>query len=306
MSNLTTGKIQSMFSSENVQKRLNEILGKNATTFATSVMQCVKSNDLLSQAEPNSVIGAAMTAATINLPINNNIGFAYIIPFREKQKDGSYLVKAQFQLSYKGFIQLAQRSGQFETLNVNDVREGEITERNRLTGEITFDWIDNDSERNKKKVIGYVGYFGLVNGFSKTMFMSMEELNSHGKKFSQTYKKNFGLWATDFDSMAKKTVIKLLISKYAPLSIELGEAVKTDQAVITSDDDGNIDSQKSISYSDNEETTIDPDAERMRMLVDSVHNQDDIDFARANIPEDEKVLHADLDAKEIILKKGKA
>lgn len=280
MSNLTTGKIQSMFSSESVQKRLNEILGKNAPTFATSVMQCVKSNELLSQAEPSSVIGAAMTAATINLPINNNIGFAYIIPFREKQPDGTYMVKAQFQLSYKGFIQLAQRSGQFQTLNVSDVREGEITGRNRLTGEMSFEWIEDDAIREKQKVVGYVGYFSLINGFSKTMFMSMDELNSHGKKFSQTFKKNFGLWKDDFDSMAKKTVIKLLLSKYAPLSIELGHAVNTDQAVITSDEDGNVDETKSISYPDNEKPEIDPEEERIMLLINGAKNQEELDFAK--------------------------
>lgn len=298
MSELSTKKVQTLLSSENVKNRLEEILGKRASTFATSVLQIVKSNSLLAEAEPNSVIGAAMTAATINLPLNNNIGFAYIIPFREKQKDGTYLVKAQFQIGYKGFIQLSQRSGQFKTINVSEVVEGEIASQDRLSGEIEFNWIQDDKERLKRKTVGYVAYFRLLNGFDKSMYMSLEELNAHGKKFSQTFKKNFGLWKDDFDSMAKKTVLKLLLSKYAPLSIDMRTAVQTDQASFN-----DIDEISEINYPDNEKPKTDPDQERMRLLVDSIETEEDVDFARSAIPETEKVLHAEIDTKEQILKK---
>lgn len=301
MSNVTTQKVQTLLSSENVKNRLNEILGKRSSTFATSVLQIVKSNSMLANAEPNSVIGAAMTAATINLPLNNNIGFAYIIPFNERQKDGSYMVKAQFQISYRGFIQLAQRSGQFKTINVSEVVDGEIKSQNRLSGEIEFDWIQDDKERVKRKTVGYVAYFALVNGFEKSMYMSNEELNAHGKKFSQTFKKGGGLWATDFDSMAKKTVLKLLLSKFAPLSVEMQTAVETDQAAFN-----NIDEISEINYPDNETPKVDPDMERMRLLVDDIKTLEDVEFARANVPDSEKVLHAEIDTKEqVILKKQK-
>lgn len=298
MSNVTTKQVQTLLSSENIKNRLNEILGKKASTFSTSIMQIIKSNSLLSSAEPNSVVGAAMTAATLDLPLNNSIGFAYIIPFNTKNPDGSKTVKAQFQIGYKGFIQLAQRSGQFKTINVTEVKEGEIESRDRMTGEINFNWIQNDIERLKRKTIGYLGYFSLLNGFEKTMFMSIEELNSHGKKFSQTFGKSYGMWSKDFDSMAQKTVIKLLLSKYAPLSIDMQTAVQTDQATFINPEGG-----QEIEYPDNEKSKIDPDQERMRMLVDDAKTQEDVDFARSMIPSSEKVLLADLDAIEILIKK---
>lgn len=268
-----TKTLQSLLSSETVKKRLDEILGKRASTFATSVMQIVKSNSLLSEAEPNSIVGAAMTAATINLPLNNNIGFAYIIPFREKQSNGSYLVKAQFQIGYKGIIQLSQRSGQFKTINVTEVKEGEIASQNRLSGEIEFNWMQDDKERLKRKTIGYVAYFELLNGFEKSLYMSVEELNAHGKKFSQTFKKGFGLWKDDFDSMAKKTTLKLLLSKYAPLSIEMQTAVQTDQSTFN-----NIDEISDINYPDNEKVKVDPDEERIMMLINDAKTDEELDF----------------------------
>jgi len=297
MKNITTSKTQELLNSDSVKKRLDDILGKRASTFATSVMQIMKSNDLLAQAEPNSVVGAAMTAATLNLPLNNSIGFAYIIPFNTKNPDGTKSVKAQFQIGYKGFLQLAQRSGQFKTINVTEVKAGEIESRDRMTGEIEFNWLQDDKEREKRKSVGYLAYFGLLNGFEKTLFMSIDELNAHGSKFSKTFGNAYGLWKKDFDSMAKKTVLKLLLSKYAPLSIDMQTAVVTDQASFNSAEDTD-----DVSYVDNEETTIDPDAERMRMLVDDAKTQDDIDFARSVVTD--KVLLADIDIKEAKLKKS--
>lgn len=267
--------VQGLLSSDGVKNRLNEILGKNANTFATSVLQIVKSNDMLAKCEPNSIVGAAMTSATLNLPLNNNIGFAYIIPFNERQKDGTYLSKAQFQLGYKGFIQLAQRSGQFKTLNVTEVKEGEISFYDRLTGDIDFHWITEPKERNKRKSVGYVAYFRLLNGFEKNLYMPIEDLNQHAKKFSKTFAKGFGLWKDDFDSMAKKTVLKLLLSKYAPLSVDMQTAVITDQASINNPED-----LDDISYVDNEPVKIDHDEERIIMFISSAETQDDLDIAK--------------------------
>ena len=293
---LTTTKVQTLLSSESVKERLNEILGKRASTFATSVLQIIKSSDLLAQAEPNSVVGAAMTAATLNLPLNNSIGFAYIIPFNTKNKDGSSSVKAQFQLGYKGFLQLAQRSGQFKTVNVTEVKDGEILSRDRLTGDIEFSWIQDDLIREKTKTVGYVSYFSLLNGFQKNMFMSIDELNAHGGKFSKTFKQQYGLWKTDFDSMAKKTVLKLLLSKYAPLSIDMQTAVQTDQATFN-----DVNNPDDINFPDNEETKVDPDKERMMTLITSAKTLDDIEFAKQHVT-DETLIPA-LQAKEIQLKK---
>ena len=301
MSNITTTEkkdLQSLLSSENIKTRLNEILGKRASTFATSVIQIVKSNKLLANAEPSSIVGAAMTAATLDLPLNNSLGYAYIIPFGERQPDGSYIQKAQFQIGYLGFRQLALRSGQFKTIHTTDVKDGEVVSRDRLSGDMEFKWIDDDKERAKKNTIGYVAYFKLLNGFEATLYMSFDELNAHGKKFSQTFKKGFGLWKDDFDSMAKKTVLKLLLSKQAPLSIDMQTAVQTDQASFNDAED-----ITDISYPDNEVKEIDHDLERQRELVDSIETLEDVEFARPHIKD--KALIAELDLKEVQLKKVK-
>jgi len=239
--------LKSLLASEEVSKKMNEILKGRASTFTTSILQIANSNSMLARAEPKSILGAAMTAATLDLPLNNNLGYAYIVPFNEKQKgSGEYITKAQFMLGYKGFVQLAMRSGQFKTLNSTDVKEGEIESRDRLSGTMEFSWIDNDTERAKAKTIGYVAYFKLNNGFEATFYMSVEELEEHAKKYSQTYKKyGSGLWKDDKPGMSKKTVLKLLLGKQAPLSIDMQTAVTTDQAVVN-DIEGN-----DVSYVDN-------------------------------------------------------
>lgn len=155
---------------------------------------------------------------------------------------------ANLGISDKGIVQLAIRSGQFEIINVTDVREGELKGRNRMTGELDFDWNENDAERCKLPVVGYVGYFKLLSGYSKTTYWSVEELKQHGLKYSQTYSKyGKGVWAENFDAMAKKTVLKLMLNKGdAPMSVEMQQAIKYDQSVIL-DEDGNhryVDNQK--------------------------------------------------------------
>lgn len=134
----------------------------------------------------------------------------------------------------KGFKQLAHRTGQFTRINASDVREGEIKFHDRLSGDMVFEWIQDESERKKKKVIGYVSYFKLVNGYEQTLYKSHEDLIAHGKKYSQTFKQDKGLWKDDEDSMMLKTVTKLNLSKNAPLSIQLQMAIKADQGVIKS------------------------------------------------------------------------
>lgn len=279
----TKDKLNDIFNSETVKNQLQEILGKRASTFATSVIQITQSNSMLQNAVPSSIVGAAMTSATLNLPLNNNLGYAYIIPFNERQKDGSFLVKAQFQIGYKGFIQLSMRSGQFKTIHTSDVKKGEIISRDRLSGEIDFQWIEDDAQREKTETIGYVAYFRLLNGYEATMFMSMSELQGHGKKFSQTFKKGFGLWKDDFDSMAKKTVLKLLLSKYAPMSIDMQTARDMDQASLEwNEEDETIET----TYVDNEEEVIDVEKERIRVFLENCETQDDLEIIRPQISDE--------------------
>ena len=163
-----------MLGNDNVKTRFQEILGKKAPGFISSILSVANSNTLLQKADPKTVMNSAVIAATLDLPINPNLGFAYIVPFGGQ---------AQFQLGYKGFVQLAMRSGQYKTINVREVYEGEIVSENRFTGEYEFGTPKSD------KVVGYMAYFKLLNGFEKYLYMSKEELEKHGKKYSQTYKK---------------------------------------------------------------------------------------------------------------------
>lgn len=264
--------IKNLLGQDNVKKKFAELLGKKAQGFITSVLQCVASNDLLAKADPSSVYHAASVAATLDLPLNNNLGFAYIVPYNQRQKDGSYKQVAQFQLGYKGFIQLAQRSGQFKTISASPIFEGQIVESNPLTG-FTFDFTKKTSET----IVGYAGYFKLLNGFEKTMYMTTAELKAHGKNFSQTFKKNMGLWETNFDSMATKTVIKLLLSKFAPLSIEMQKAVMTDQAVINNEE------ATDFSYVDNETPEINKEEERVTLMIQDAATTEELDKLRPNI-----------------------
>lgn len=211
------------------EKKLQELLGKNSAAFATSILQIVNSNELLKKAHPMSIFNAACMAASLNLPINANLGFAYIVPYNNK-KTG--ITEAQFQLGYKGFIQLAQRSGQFKIISASEVKEGQLVSEDPLKGYV-FNW-SIKSERN----IGYVAYFQLLNGFEAYLYMSIEQVKEHAKKYSQSFKKGYGIWVDNFDAMAKKTVIKLLLAQKAPMSIDMQQAVLADQSVIKDAKDG--------------------------------------------------------------------
>lgn len=287
-------QLVNLLESDSIKNKLKEILGKNAATFATSLVQIQSQNKMLEKATPESLIGAAMTAATLNLPINNQLGHAYIVPFNEKQEDNSYLVKAQFMLGYKGLKQLCTRSGLFKFNNVSDVREGEIQHFDNLTGEIEFSWEQDYGKRKKLPIVGYVHYYELTSGYKSTKFMTIDELNAHGKKYSQTFKKGFGQWKDDFDAMAKKTITKLHLNDgNAPLTIDIQNAILTDQASIEINDRG----EETTRYPDNEPPKkIDHDKERMLTLIQDAKTIDDIEFAKGVIT-DETLIPA-LEAKE--------
>lgn len=168
----------------------------------------------------------------------------------------------------KGFIQLAQRSGQYETINATDIREGEIEDENLLTGEIKFKKLSAD-KRSAAKVVGYAAHFRLLNGFQKTLYMTKEEIDEHAKKYSQSYRNDkYGssLWNTQFDTMAKKTVIKLLISKYGPLSIEMQMAQKFDQSVVGENAIDNIEDAEA-QYVDNIEEVVEEEPSKTKSSV---------------------------------------
>lgn len=250
---------KSLFDRDDVRNKFQEMLGKKSTQFITSVLQIVASNDLLQKADPVSIYQAAALAATLDLPLNNSIGAAYIIPYNTKQKDGSYKTVAQFQIGYKGFIQLAIRSGQFKRIEVCKVYETD--EEKDVYDRLTSFFKKGNPEG---EIIGYASYFQLLNGFEKTHYMSNEELKSHAGKYSQTAKKGFGLWKDSYESMAEKTVLKLLLSKYAPLSVEMQKAVISDQAVIHDADNDTVE------YVDNDEIIQDAELIAEKKEVDRV------------------------------------
>ena len=234
--------IKSLFSRDDVKHKFQELLGKRATSFITSVLQIAAQNQQLVNADPVSIYQAAAVAATLDLPLNQNLGFAYIIGYYDKKTNKQV---AQFQMGYKGFIQLAQRSGQFKSIYAAPIYEGQIVSEDPLNG------YEFDFTKKGEKVVGYAAKFKLLNGFEATFYMTNEQLEKHGKNFSQTYKKGFGLWKDNFDAMAQKTVLKLLLSKFAPLSVEMQRAVISDQAVIHDAD--TVD----VTYVDNDAETLD-------------------------------------------------
>ena len=231
--------VKDFFSKDLVKNKLNELLGKNAATFATGVLQVVNSNQMLVNADPASVFSAACMAATLDLPINNSLGFAYIVPFRNNKANKT---EAQFQLGYKGFVQLAQRTGQFKKISSAVVYEGQLVSEDPLLGYV-FDW----SNKSSDKAIGYVAYFQLLNGFEAYLYMTKNEATAHAMRYSQTFKKGYGVWNDNFDAMALKTVLKLLLSKQAPLSIQMQTAIAADQAIIK-----DVDKQE-FEYIDNQD-----------------------------------------------------
>jgi recombination protein RecT len=212
--------IQSLVHNEEFVSKAQDILQDGTPQFMASVLTLANSNKLLGECDPIKLYNCCLMAAALKLPFNQNLGQAYIVPFKGEP---------QLQIGWKGFIQLAQRSGQFKRINCSDVREGEILKRDRLTGEIEFEWLD-DAEREKKPVIGYVAYFELLNGYQQTLYMSKAEVEAHAKKYSQTYKQGFGVWKDNFDAMARKTLIKRILNQFAPLSVDMAKAMEYDQA----------------------------------------------------------------------------
>lgn len=206
---------------EEFVKKANNVLGSGTQQFMSSVLSLANSDANLQKCDPIKLYNVCLMSAAIKLPFNQNLGQAYII---------AYGNEPQLQIGWKGFVQLAQRSGQFKTLNCTDVREGEIVKNDRLTGEIEFEWIDDQKKRLEAPVVGYVAFFELLNGFRKTYYMTIAELEAHAKKYSQTYKKGYGVWKDNFNAMAQKTVIKLLLNKYAPLSVDMQRAIELDQS----------------------------------------------------------------------------
>ena len=223
--------LQQLLNSPAIRRRFEELLDKAAPSFISSILTIFNSNQKLRECNPHSILTAAGIAAALKLPINPSLSFAHIVPYKGT---------AQFQMGWRGYVQLAMRSGQYRTLNSGAVREGQIADIDFVTGEIIR------GEKISDTVVGYLAYMELLNGFYKSLYMSVEELQAHAEKYSQSYAHDIhsgrktSVWSTNFDAMAKKTVLKKLLSNFGVISIDqqsaaLATALQADQAVVTED-----------------------------------------------------------------------
>jgi recombination protein RecT len=204
--------LKGLLASPTLKKRFEEILDKRAPQFMTSIVNLYSSDPVLQKCEPMSVISAAMVAATLDLPVDKNLGYAWIVPYGNK---------AQFQLGYRGYVQLALQTGQYKSINVIEVYEGELKKWNHLTEKLEIDF----GARVSDAVIGYAAYFELVNGFKKTVYWTKDQVEKHRQKYS----KSGHIWKENYDAMAMKTVLRNMLAKWGILSIEMQNAFNEDE-----------------------------------------------------------------------------
>ena len=236
--------------SEGYKKLINNTLGdpKRSAKFIAAISSAVATNPGLQECDAGSILSGALLGEALNLSPSPQLGQYYLVPFDQKkynEKTKKYEViskKAQFQLGYKGYIQLAIRSGQYKDIDVIEVREGEYLGRNKITGKHQFEFIEDEVERENKPIIGYMAYFEYLNGFYKNLYWSKEKMQKHALEYSQAYasdvKKgtNYSFWSKDFDGMAFKTMLRQLISKWGIMSIDMQEALTKDMSVIKEDE----------------------------------------------------------------------
>ena len=230
----STGSIATMVNalvdSEGYRKRFDELLGRRAPQFVSSIVSLINADPNLQACfrdAPVTIIQSALRAASYDLPIDPGLGFAYIVPFKNSKKlpDGRWEKRneAAFVMGYKGMIQLAQRTGAYDRINVTDVREGELLHYDRLREDAEFEWVEDEEERNKLPIIGWVGYFRLRNGMEKTVYMSRAAIDAHEKANRKGEYMGKG-WRDNFDTMAAKTVLRRLIGKWGLMSIDYQRA----------------------------------------------------------------------------------
>lgn len=225
--------------SDAVKSQINKVIGgANGDRFVSSIISAVQANASLKDCTSPSIVSAALLGYSLKLSPSPQLGQYYLVPFYNRKKG---LSEAQFNLGYKGYIQLALRSGQYKKLNVLAIKEGELINYNPLDEEIEVKLIDDEEERENAKTIGYYAMFEYLNGFKKTMYWSKAKMESHALKYSQGYKakKGYTFWEKDFDSMAYKTMLRQLISKWGIMSIDMQSALDSDMGVIK--EDGTVD-----------------------------------------------------------------
>jgi recombination protein RecT len=210
-----------------VKEQFENVLKENAGVFVASIIDLYNSDKYLQKCNPNQVIMEALKAAVLKLPINKSLGFSYIVPYNEKYQDsdGKWHKRQvpQMQIGYKGYIQLAMRTGQYRIINADKVFEGEYRSKNKLTGEF-----DLNGEKTSETVVGYFAHIEMLNGFTKTLYMEAQAVRVHAKKYSKSYGHDNSPWTTEFDGMAVKTVLRGLLSHWGFLSVEMINAIAKD------------------------------------------------------------------------------
>lgn len=245
MANNNLPALKNALNAPSVKAKFAEMLGKRSSQFMTSITSVVTNNALLQKADVNSIIMGSAVAASMDLPLNPNLGYAALVPFNSK--DGCF---AQLQIMVKGWTELFLRSGQCQSIICETVYEGQLVKKNKFTGEYVFD----EDAKKSDKIIGFMAYFKLTNGFEKYDYMTVEEVKAHAQRFSQTYRKGAGIWKDHFEAMAQKTVLKRLLTKYAPKSIEMQQMAIFDQSVIK----GSVDKidEATPDYADNKDSVV--------------------------------------------------
>jgi recombination protein RecT len=216
-------KLKNILAAQSVQEQFQSVLKENAGAFVASIIDLYNTDRTLQMCDPKNVVMEALKAASLKLPINKQLGFAWIVPYRDG-RTGQYI--PTFQLGYKGYVQLCMRTGAYRYINADVVYEGELVKHDKLTGEIEID----PEKRTGDKKVGYFAFIETLNGFRKTLFMTIEEVTKHAEQYSKSYGSKNSVWATDFDAMALKTCLRLLLSKYGIMSVEMQRAYIDDSA----------------------------------------------------------------------------
>ncbi|HZJ96726.1 MAG TPA: recombinase RecT [Oligella sp.] len=254
----TKGGTFSVFmSGDNVRRQINAVVGKDSQMFITSIMSAVSANPTLQECEHGSLLSCALLGQSLKLSPSPTLGQFYIVPFKDKKAG---IKKAQFILGYKGYIQLAIRSGQYADIDCIEIREGECLGRDSYTGKYKFSFIENEIDRLNAPIIGYLAYFELSNGFRKQVYWSKERLEKHADSYSMAFNigdyqklkdgkipqsdmwKYSSFWYKNFDEMAYKTLLRHLISRWGIMSIEMQKAFDTDIAKEVENDSGMFES----------------------------------------------------------------
>ena len=275
--NTALGRFNNVLFSESMQEYISDTLRDKRGKIA-DLCSIVSNNPKLQECDPSSIIFSWLKSVELGLSLNSNLGLAHLVP---------YSGKAQFQIGYKGLYQLAMRTGEYLTINVADIRTGELLNYDPVKDIYEFKFADS-STRDSISIVGYCAYLKMRNGFEKTLYWSINKIRQHGKQYSKMYNYSDGLWQKNFDAMARKTVLKSLLSKWGLLSIDLEKAISYDQAVFEKD---------TLKYIDN------PADEMQNKGINALESgfgivpSDDVD--RPPTPEENAELDNDFTKKEV-------